>query len=104
VKGGLLAPPPEAVAVFRDKAVAYEAARAIGVPVPPWWRVRTAGKLLAAVEELEARGYTACFKPASGAGGGGQDGGVGVTVRGVDLDGPAAGISPQPIHEEQTGW
>jgi hypothetical protein len=65
----LLAPPPEAVAVFRDKAVAYEAARAIGVPVPPWWRVRTAEELLAAVEELEAHGHTACFKPASGAGG-----------------------------------
>ncbi|GGL79272.1 hypothetical protein GCM10010129_23660 [Streptomyces fumigatiscleroticus] len=65
----LLAPPPEAVAVFRDKAVAYEAVRAIGVPVPPWWRVRTADELLAAVEELEAHGHRACFKPASGAGG-----------------------------------
>jgi hypothetical protein len=49
--------------------VAYEAVRRIGVPVPPWWRVRTADQLLAAVEELEARGDKACFKPASGAGG-----------------------------------
>jgi hypothetical protein len=57
----LLAPPPEAVAVFHDKAV--------GVPVPPWWRVRTADELVAAVEELEADGHKACFKPASGAGG-----------------------------------
>ncbi|CAL9583456.1 hypothetical protein SUDANB58_05084 [Streptomyces sp. enrichment culture] len=65
----LLAPPPEAVAVFQDKVVAYEAARAIGIPVPPWWRVRDAEELLAAVEELEAAGYKACFKPASGAGG-----------------------------------
>ncbi|MEU0740442.1 ATP-grasp domain-containing protein [Streptomyces sp. NPDC006134] len=65
----LLAPPPEAVAVFQDKVIAYEAARAIGVPVPPWWRVRNAEELLAAVEELEAAGYKACFKPASGAGG-----------------------------------
>ncbi|MFE0251042.1 ATP-grasp domain-containing protein [Streptomyces sp. NPDC059010] len=65
----LLAPPPEAVAVFHDKVIAYEAVQAIGVPVPPWWRVRTADELLAAVEELEAGGHKACFKPASGAGG-----------------------------------
>ncbi|MFF5157413.1 ATP-grasp domain-containing protein [Streptomyces sp. NPDC000348] len=65
----LLAPPPEAVAVFHDKVIAYEAVQAIGVPVPPWWRVRSADELVAAVEELEARGYRACFKPASGAGG-----------------------------------
>ncbi|MFE6656947.1 ATP-grasp domain-containing protein, partial [Streptomyces rochei] len=65
----LLAPPPEAVAVFQDKVIAYEAVRAIGVPVPPWWRVRTADELVAAVEELEAHGHRACFKPASGAGG-----------------------------------
>ncbi len=65
----LLAPPPEAVAVFLDKVVAYEAVQAIGVPVPPWWRVRSADELLAAVEELERGGHRACFKPASGAGG-----------------------------------
>ncbi|MFJ4466245.1 ATP-grasp domain-containing protein [Streptomyces sp. NPDC089424] len=65
----LLAPPPEAVAVFHDKVIAYEAVQAIGVPVPPWWRVRCAEELVAAVEELEAGGHKACFKPASGAGG-----------------------------------
>jgi hypothetical protein len=65
----LLAPPPEAVAVFEDKVIAYEAVQAIGVPVPSWWRVRSADELVAAVEELEARGHKACFKPASGAGG-----------------------------------
>jgi hypothetical protein len=65
----LLAPPPEAVAVFQDKVIAYEAVQAIGVPVPPWWRVRTADELVAAVEELEEAGHKACFKPASGAGG-----------------------------------
>lgn len=65
----LLAPPPEAVAVFHDKVVAYEAVQAVGVPVPPWWRVRTASELVAAVEALEADGQKACFKPASGAGG-----------------------------------
>lgn len=65
----LLAPPPEGVAVFHDKVVAYEAVQAIGVPVPPWWRVRTADELVTAVEQLEADGHKACFKPASGAGG-----------------------------------
>ncbi|MFC8517043.1 ATP-grasp domain-containing protein [Streptomyces sp. NPDC057257] len=65
----LLAPPPEGVAVFEDKVIAYEAVQAIGVPVPPWWRVRSADELVAAVEELEAGGHKACFKPASGAGG-----------------------------------
>ncbi|MFF4489329.1 ATP-grasp domain-containing protein [Streptomyces sp. NPDC001544] len=65
----LLAPTPEGVAVFEDKATAYEAVTSVGVPVPPWWRVRTADELLAAVDELEAAGHKACFKPAAGAGG-----------------------------------
>ncbi|MGW9590647.1 ATP-grasp domain-containing protein [Streptomyces chartreusis] len=65
----LLAPPPEAVAVFQDKVIAYEAVQAVGMPVPPWWRVRNADELVAAVEELEEAGHKACFKPASGAGG-----------------------------------
>jgi hypothetical protein len=65
----VLAPPPEAVAVFHDKVIAYEAVQAIGVPVPPWYRVRAEDELVAAVEELEAGGHKACFKPASGAGG-----------------------------------
>ncbi|MGV9563672.1 ATP-grasp domain-containing protein [Streptomyces sp. NPDC003480] len=65
----LLAPPAEAVAVFRDKATAYQAVQSIGIPVPPWWRVTTGDELLAAVEELEAGGHKACFKPAAGAGG-----------------------------------
>src|SRR4051794_32726486 len=50
----LLAPTPEAVAVFQDKATAYQAVAAVGVPVPPWWRVRSADELLVAVEQLEA--------------------------------------------------
>ncbi|MEU6373089.1 ATP-grasp domain-containing protein [Streptomyces sp. NPDC046909] len=65
----LLAPPPEGVAVFEDKVIAYEAVQAVGVPVPPWYRVRSAEELVVAVEELEAGGHKACFKPASGAGG-----------------------------------
>ncbi|MFF2379408.1 ATP-grasp domain-containing protein [Streptomyces sp. NPDC058108] len=65
----LLAPSAEAVAVFQDKATAYQAVQAVGVPVPPWWRVRTPEELTAAVELLEADGHRACFKPAAGAGG-----------------------------------
>ncbi|MET8783703.1 ATP-grasp domain-containing protein [Streptomyces sp. NPDC004589] len=65
----LLAPPAEAVAVFQDKATAYQAAESIGVPVPPWWRVRDEEQLFTAVEKLEAGGHRACFKPAAGAGG-----------------------------------
>ncbi|MFF4724208.1 ATP-grasp domain-containing protein [Streptomyces mirabilis] len=65
----LLAPPSEAVAVFLDKATAYQAVQAVGVPVPPWWRVRTEEELVTAVETLEAEGHKACFKPAAGAGG-----------------------------------
>ncbi|MFF7971378.1 ATP-grasp domain-containing protein [Streptomyces sp. NPDC007905] len=65
----LLAPTPQAVAVFEDKATAYGAVRSVDVPVPPWWRVRTADELVSAVEELETAGHRACFKPASGAGG-----------------------------------
>ncbi|MFD8808975.1 ATP-grasp domain-containing protein [Streptomyces sp. NPDC059597] len=65
----LLAPTPEAVAVFEDKATAYEAVTSVGVAVPPWWRVRTKDELVSAVEELEEAGHKACFKPAAGAGG-----------------------------------
>lgn len=65
----LLAPPAEAVATFHDKVTAYEAVQALGVPVPPWWRVRTEDELVAAVDALEADGHKACFKPAAGAGG-----------------------------------
>ncbi|WP_149823726.1 ATP-grasp domain-containing protein [Streptomyces tailanensis] len=65
----LLAPPAEAIEVFEDKVTAYEAVQAYGVPVPPWFRVTSEDELTAAVEELEAGGHKACFKPAAGAGG-----------------------------------
>ncbi|MFF4959744.1 ATP-grasp domain-containing protein [Streptomyces sp. NPDC001222] len=65
----LLAPTAEAVAVFHDKATAYQAVESIGIPVPPWRRVTNEEELLTAVEELEADGHKACFKPAAGAGG-----------------------------------
>ncbi|MEU6097945.1 ATP-grasp domain-containing protein [Streptomyces sp. NPDC047079] len=65
----LLAPTAEAVAVFRDKVTAYQVVQSIGIPVPPWWRVANEDELVAAVEQLEAGGHKACFKPAAGAGG-----------------------------------
>ncbi|WP_200301188.1 ATP-grasp domain-containing protein [Streptomyces adelaidensis] len=65
----LLAPTAEAIEVFEDKVTAYEAVQAHGVPVPPWYRVTNADELVVAVEELEAGGHRACFKPAAGAGG-----------------------------------
>lgn len=65
----LLAPPAEAVHTFQDKVIAYEAIRDLGIPAPPWWRVRTPEELVTAVDALEADGHKACFKPASGAGG-----------------------------------
>jgi ATP-grasp domain-containing protein len=65
----VLAPPAEAVAVFQDKATAYQAVQSIGIPVPPWRRVTDEAELIAAVEELEDAGHRVCFKPAAGAGG-----------------------------------
>src|SRR5262249_34594541 len=65
----LLAPPAEAAAVFQDKATTYQAARSVGVPVPPWFRVTNEDELVTAVEKLEAGGDKACFKPAAGEGG-----------------------------------
>src|SRR5919112_5993559 len=49
----LLAPPPEAVAVFHDKVIAYEAVQAIGAPVPPWWRVLNAEEPVPAGHRVE---------------------------------------------------
>ncbi|GAA0675568.1 ATP-grasp domain-containing protein [Kitasatospora atroaurantiaca] len=65
----LVCPPASAIAVFESKVDGYAAMDAIGLPVPPWYHVRTADELLAAVQELEADGTKACLKPASGAGG-----------------------------------
>ncbi|WP_052390382.1 ATP-grasp domain-containing protein [Streptomyces sp. NRRL B-24484] len=65
----LVCPSAAAIAVFESKADGYAAMAAAGLPVPLWRHVRTADELLAAVEEIEAEGSTACLKPASGAGG-----------------------------------
>ncbi|MDH6223380.1 ATP-grasp domain-containing protein [Streptomyces sp. MJP52] len=65
----LLAPTAEGVAAFQDKVTAYERVAEMGVPVPPWFRVRGEDELVEAVEKLEADGHRACLKPAAGAGG-----------------------------------
>ncbi|MGW4648268.1 ATP-grasp domain-containing protein [Kitasatospora sp. NPDC004289] len=65
----LVCPPAEGIATFADKVDGYVAMAAASLPVPPWYRVRTAGELLAAVAELEELGEQPCLKPASGAGG-----------------------------------
>jgi hypothetical protein len=65
----LVCPPAPAIAVFESKADGYAAMASAGLPVPLWRHVRTADDLLAAVEEIEADGSTACLKPATGAGG-----------------------------------
>lgn len=65
----LVCPPATAIAAFDSKADGYAAIAAAGLPTPPWWLVRNADDLLAAVDRIEAAGLTACLKPASGAGG-----------------------------------
>ncbi|MFD0276652.1 ATP-grasp domain-containing protein [Kitasatospora sp. NPDC127111] len=65
----LVCPPATAIAAFDSKADGYAAIAAAGLPTPPWWQVRTAADLLAAVDRIEAAGLTACLKPVSGAGG-----------------------------------
>ena len=65
----VVSPPAAAIELFNDKATAYEALAAAGLPVPPWWRVRDAASLLLAVAAIEEDGGTACLKPVTGAGG-----------------------------------
>ncbi|MGW4892429.1 ATP-grasp domain-containing protein [Kitasatospora sp. NPDC004240] len=65
----LACPPATAIAAFDSKVDGYAAMAAVGLPTPPWWQVRTADELLAAVARIEDAGGTACLKPVSGAGG-----------------------------------
>lgn len=60
----LMCSPPAAIEVLTSKTRTYEAARAAGVPVPPWRSVRDAAEFRAAVAELSADGERVCFKPA----------------------------------------
>jgi biotin carboxylase len=65
----VVSPPAAAIELFGNKAVAYEALSAAGLPVPAWWRVRDAASLEDAVAAIEADGGTPCLKPVTGAGG-----------------------------------
>ncbi|QMU72180.1 ATP-grasp domain-containing protein [Streptacidiphilus sp. P02-A3a] len=65
----VVSPPSAAIELFSDKATAYQALAAAGLPVPPWWRVTDAASLLDAVAGIEADGGVPCLKPVSGAGG-----------------------------------
>ncbi|GHH78577.1 ATP-grasp domain-containing protein [Kitasatospora indigofera] len=65
----LACPPATAIAAFDSKVDGYAAIASAGLPTPPWWQVRTADELLAAVTAIEAADGVPCLKPASGAGG-----------------------------------
>jgi hypothetical protein len=56
--------PPAAVDTLTSKGRTYEAARAAGVPVPPWRVVSDADEFRAAARELGAAGERICVKPA----------------------------------------
>ncbi|MFD5316321.1 ATP-grasp domain-containing protein [Streptomyces sp. NPDC127098] len=60
----LMSSSPAAIDVLTSKSRTYEAARAIGVPVPEWRVVRDADGLRAAVRDLTGAGETVCIKPA----------------------------------------
>ena len=88
----VLAPPAEAIATFTDKAVGYTSAVAAGLPVSPWWRVRTADQLLDAANRIEDAGHRPCLKPVTG------EGGVGfrvLTRRSFDLSWLASEAKPE---------
>ena len=65
----VVSPPSAAIELFNDKATAYQALEAAGLPVPSWWRVTDAPSLLDAVAAIEADGGVPCLKPVTGAGG-----------------------------------
>lgn len=60
----LMCSPAAAVDLLTSKSRTYEAARAAGVPVPPWRVVSDADGFLDAVAELSAGGERVCIKPA----------------------------------------
>jgi hypothetical protein len=60
----LMCSPAAAVDLLTSKSRTYEAARAAGVPVPPWRVVSDAEGFREAVAELSAAGERICIKPA----------------------------------------
>jgi biotin carboxylase len=67
----LACPSGDTVRLFEDKAVAYRAAAALGLPVPPHHVVSDAAGLRAAYEQLREAAETVCMKPVRGTGGDG---------------------------------
>lgn len=67
----LACPSGDTVRLFEDKAAAYRAAAALGLPVPPHHVVSDAAGLRAAYEQLREVAETVCMKPVRGTGGDG---------------------------------
>ncbi|WP_460724056.1 ATP-grasp domain-containing protein [Nocardia heshunensis] len=59
----LMCSPPAAVRTLTDKVATYEAAAAVGIPVPPWRVASDADGLRAAVADLSGTGERLCLKP-----------------------------------------
>jgi len=59
----LMVSPPEALRVLGDKALAHEAAQALGVPLPVTHVVDDAAGFRRAYDDLTAAGLRACMKP-----------------------------------------
>ena len=83
----LIVPPAAGIEAVEDKAAAYAAAAAIGVPVPPHEVVRDGAGLLAAWDRLVVEGEV-CVKPVRGAGGDGFRVLHDEAPSGLDLQGP----------------
>ena len=64
----LMVSPAEALRVLGDKALAYDAAQALGVPLPVTRVVEDAAGFRRAYERLRAAGLPACVKPVAGHG------------------------------------
>jgi biotin carboxylase len=64
-------PSGDTVRLFEDKAAAYRAAAALGVPVPPHHAVNDGAGLRTAYEHLRGVAETVCIKPVRGTGGDG---------------------------------
>ncbi|MEP7020327.1 MAG: ATP-grasp domain-containing protein [Pseudonocardiales bacterium] len=67
----LACPSGDTVRLFEDKAAAYRAAAALGLPVPPHHVVTDAAGLQAAYEQVREVAKTVCMKPVRGTGGDG---------------------------------
>jgi biotin carboxylase len=65
----LLCPAADVVALFEDKATGYDAAAALGLPVPPYRVVHDSDGLRAAYTEFAAIADQVCMKPVRGVGG-----------------------------------